>query len=582
MEKSLSEYISLSKNIDDLKFDKKLKVAILSSFTINGLSEILHVKSSDLGIRYQSYLGGYNQYNQELLDSQSEYYKFSPDVTFLILDIRNFLGENYHFPYNISDNERKLLVSEKIKQIENIIKCFEKNLNSKLIITNFNIPSYSPNGITETKSDFGFHEMIEELNSSLRNISKTHSSVYVYDFNHFVSKYGEKNIFDYRQFHVGDIQIALNFIPSFAYDLMSYIKPITGTNKKCIVLDLDNTLWGGIIGEDGFDGIELGHSSNGKAFVDFQKELLSLWNHGIILAINSKNNFDDAMKVINEHPNMILRKKNFASIQINWDDKAQNLKQIAEEINIGLNSIAFFDDDKINRERIKQEFPEVLTIEIPDDPSQFSSILKNLNDFNVLQRTDEDIKRGQMYAQQRERKELEKSISNLDDFLEQLDIKVKMKNSNEFLIPRISQLTLKTNQFNLTTRRYQEEEISNFTNDHKFIVGCAQVLDKFGDNGITGVYIINKQDKIWSIDTFLLSCRIMGRGVENGILSQILIDAKHNGVEEIRANFIPTQKNKPAENFIPDFGFKKEGENWIYKLNNEIKVPKHLKVEIEK
>ena len=581
MEKSLSEYISLSKNIDDLKFDKKLKVAILSSFTLNGLSEILHVKSSELGIRYQSYLGGYNQYNQELLDSQSEYYKFSPDVTFLILDIRNFLGENFHFPYNISDNERKLLVNEKINQIENIIKCFEKNLNSKLIISNFNIPSYSPNGITETKSDFGFHEMIEELNRSLRNISKTHSSVYIYDFNHFVSKYGEKNIFDYRQFHVGDIQIALNFIPSFAYDLMSYIKPITGTNKKCIVLDLDNTLWGGIIGEDGFDGIELGHSSNGKAFVDFQKELLSLWNHGIILAINSKNNFDDAMKVINEHPNMILRKKNFASIQINWDDKAQNLKQIAEEINIGLNSIAFFDDDKINRERIKQEFPEVLTIEVPDDPSQFSLILKNLNDFNVLQRTDEDIQRGQMYAQQRERKELEKSISNLDDFLEQLDIKVKMKNSNEFLIPRISQLTLKTNQFNLTTRRYQEEEIRNFTNDHKFIVGCAQVLDKFGDNGITGVYIINKQDKIWSIDTFLLSCRIMGRGVENGILSQILIDAKHNGVEEIRANFIPTQKNKPAENFLPDFGFQKEGDNWIYKLNNEIKLPKHLKVEIE-
>ena len=581
MEKSLSEYISLSKNIDDLKFDKKLKVAILSSFTLNGLSEILHVKSSELGIRYQSYLGGYNQYNQELLDSQSEYYKFSPDVTFLILDIRNFLGENFHFPYNISDNERKLLVNEKINQIENIIKCFEKNLNSKLIITNFNIPSYSPNGITETKSDFGFHEMIEELNRSLRNISKTHSSVYIYDFNHFVSKYGEKNIFDYRQFHVGDIQIALNFIPSFAYELMSYIKPISGTNKKCIVLDLDNTLWGGVVGEDGFDGIELGHSSNGKAFVDFQKELLSLWNHGIILAINSKNNFDDAMKVINEHPNMILRKKNFASIQINWDDKAQNLKQIAEEINIGLNSIAFFDDDKINRERIKQEFPEVLTIEVPDDPSQFSLILKNLNDFNVLQRTDEDIKRGQMYAQQRERKELEKSISNLDDFLEQLDIKVKMKNSNEFLIPRISQLTLKTNQFNLTTRRYQEEEIRNFTNDHKFIVGCAQVLDKFGDNGITGVYIINKQDKIWSIDTFLLSCRIMGRGVENGILSQILIDAKHNGVEEIRANFIPTQKNKPAENFLPDFGFQKEGDNWIYKLNNEIKLPKHLKVEIE-
>ncbi len=287
------------------------------------------------------------------------------------------------------------------------------------------------------------------------------------------------------------------------------------------------------------------------------------------------------MKVINEHPNMILKEKNFASLKINWNDKAQNLKQIADEINIGLNSIVFFDDDKLNRERIKQEFPEVLTIELPNDPSEFLPILKDLNDFNVLQRTEEDVKRGQMYAQQRERNEFEKSISSLDDFLEQLDIQVKMKKSNEFLIPRISQLTLKTNQFNLTTKRYQEEEIRNFTNNDKFIVGCAQVLDKFGDNGITGVYIINKQNNVWYIDTFLLSCRIMGRGVENGILSQILIDAKNNGIEEIRASFLPTQKNKPAENFLSDYGFKKEGEHWIYKLNNEIKLPKHLKVEIE-
>ena len=581
MEKTLSEYISLSKNIEDVNFDKKLKVAILSSFTLNGLSEILHVKCSELGIRYQSYVAGYNQYNQELLDTESQYYKFSPDVTFLLIDIRNFLGENFHFPYDMSDDQRKSLVNEKINHLENIIKNFEKNLNTKLIIANFNIPSYSPNGIIETKSNFGFHEMIEEINKSLRDISKKQNSVYVYDFNQFISKHGEKNVFDYRQFHLGDIQIALNFLPYFAYDLMGYIKPISGTNRKCIVLDLDNTLWGGIVGEDGFDGIELGHSANGKAFVDFQKELLSMWNQGIILAINSKNNLDDAMKVIKEHPNMILKEKNFASVKINWNDKAQNLKQISDEINIGLNSIVFFDDDKLNRERIKQEFPEVLTIELPDDPSQFLPILKDLNDFNVLQRTKEDVERGQMYAQQRERNEFEKSVSNLDDFLDQLDIQVKMKKSNEFLIPRISQLTLKTNQFNLTTKRYQEEEIRNFTNNGDFIVGCAQVIDKFGDNGITGVYIINKQDKLWNIDTFLLSCRIMGRGVEDGILSQILIDAKKNGVEEIHANFIPTQKNKPAENFLSDSGFKKEGDSWIYKLNNEIKLPKHLKVEIE-
>ena len=186
-----------------------------------------------------------------------------------------------------------------------------------------------------------------------------------------------------------------------------------------------------------------------------------------------------------------------------------------------------------------------------------------------------------MYAQQRERTKLEKSVSNIDDFLRDLDIRVNIKKSNDYLIPRISQLTLKTNQFNLTTKRYQEEEIRDLSNNKRFIVGCAQVLDKFGDNGITGVFIVDKNAKSWNIDTFLLSCRIMGRGVENAILSQILPDAKVQGVDEVTAQFIPTQKNKPAENFLSDNGFEKEGNSWIYKLNSEIKIPNHLKVETE-
>ena len=366
--------MALSKNLADLQFNNKLKVAILPSFTLNGLDETLHVKCSEIGIRYQSYVSNYNQYNQELLDSGSDYYRFSPDITFLIIDIRNFLGDYFYNSYDISDDDRKSLAKQKINEIENIVKNFQKHSNSKLIIANFNIPSYSPNGILELKSEFGFHEMIEEFNRSLRNISKNNNSVYVYDFAKFVSKFGEKNIFDYRQFHLGDIQIALNLIPFLAEELMSYLKPLCGLNKKCIVLDLDNTLWGGIIGEDGLHGIELGDTPNGKAFVEFQKILLSLWNQGIILAINSKNNFDDAIKVIKEHPNQILREKHFASVKINWNDKAENLKQIADEINIGLNSIVFFDDDKINQERIRKEFPEVLTPELSNDPSQLSLI----------------------------------------------------------------------------------------------------------------------------------------------------------------------------------------------------------------
>tara|TARA_Y100001934_G_C12381065_1_gene792440 strand:- start:5027 stop:6772 length:1746 start_codon:yes stop_codon:yes gene_type:complete len=581
LEKSLSDYIALSKNLDDLKSDKKIKVAILSSFTLNGLDETLRVKCSELGIRCQTYVAGYNQYNQELLNPESSYYNFSPDITFLIIDIRNFLGNSFHFPYEVSDNERKSLVNEKITELENLIQKFNNNSSSKLVLANFNIPSYSPNGIIETKTKFGFHEMIEEINRSLRNLVKNYNSVYVFDFNQFISKYGEKNIFDYRQFFLGDIQIAFNYIPYFANEFLSYIKPITGINRKCIVLDLDNTLWGGIVGEDGINGIELGHTSNGKAYVEFQKQLLSLWKQGIILAINSKNNFDDAIKVLREHPDMVLKEKHFASIQINWNDKAENLKQISNEINIGLNSIVFFDDDKLNQERIKQEFPEILTIDLPKDPSQYSTILTELNDFNVLQRTNEDKKRGEMYAQQRDRANLEKSVSNLDEFLKQLNIQVQIKKSDKFLIPRISQLTLKTNQFNLTTKRYQEEQIHNLSNNSQYEVGCAQVLDKFGDNGITGVYIINKNEKTWIIDTFLLSCRIMGRGVEEAILSHILKNAKNDGVKSVKAKFIPTEKNKPAEQFLPSYGFKKNNDYWTFDLNEPIKSPDHLKIIVE-
>jgi len=206
-----------------------------------------------------------------------------------------------------------------------------------------------------------------------------------------------------------------------------------------------------------------------------------------------------------------------------------------------------------------------------------------LNDFHVLNITDEDKKRGEMYLQQRKRTELSQKSQNLDEFLEQLEIKVKIKAASEFTVPRISQLTLKTNQFNLTTKRYQEEDIRNFSSSQDKIVECAQVEDKFGDNGITGVYIVNKDnDKEWSIDTLLLSCRIIGRGVEDGMLDHIIKQARNAGITRIRAKYIPSKKNKPIENLLPDFGFKKEDENWYYYVDEKVKKPKHIEIIVEK
>jgi len=579
---TLSKYIRAAKQLDPKKFEKTLKVAFLSSFTINGLPETISVKCSELKIGCKNYQSNYDQYTQDILNESSSLYKFQPDISFLIINTRKILGDLFFFPYSKSADERIFFIKKSVNELISLIQFFTKRSKSKLIVTSLEIPNYSSYGIFETKTDYGLYEMIEDFNSQLRNYLKNEPSVFLYDFNSFVAKHGEYHVFDFRQYFFGDINISLEMIETFADELMSYIKPLMGINKKCIILDLDNTLWGGVVGEDGFEGIDLEPNGKGKAFMEFQYRLLSLQQRGIILAVNSKNNPNDALKVIREHPYMILKEKHFACLKINWNDKASNMKEIAEELNIGLDSMVFFDDDKINQELIRNFLPEVLVAELPNDPSLYAKFLSNMNDFNVLKITSDDTNRGEMYSQQKNRKNLEKSTTNLDEFLNQLGIKIKIKNADKFTIPRISQLTLKTNQFNLTTKRYQEEDISNFIKNKNMLVGCVQVEDKFGDNGTTGVFIIDKKNSSeWNLDTFLLSCRVMSRKVEDAIFSHIVSTAKKEGVKKINANYLPTQKNKPCESFLSDMGFIKEKNYWIFDTNQILKTPQCIEIKLE-
>ena len=579
-EKTLSSYINESKKLNESNFEKKTRIAVIGSFTLNGLAETLQVKCAESNIFSHMYSGPYNQYNEEILDPNSNLYNFKPEICFLILDTRTILENLFYFPYDVNETDRKKFVANKFKELSTLINSFVKKSQSKLILSNFVPPTYSPYGIFESKMNYGLQEMITDLNQKLLNEFKNNPLVFIFDFNGFVTNQGQNNIFDYRQYYLGDVKISLEKIPYLANQLIGFVKPILGLNKKCIVLDLDNTLWGGIIGEDGFNGIKLSHNEPiGKSFIEFQKYLLSLHKRGIILAVNSKNNLDDAMKVIREHPNMILREENFACLKINWNDKVTNLKEISQEINIGLDSIVFFDDDKINRDFVRSVLPEVLTIEIPEDPSQYVPTLLELTDFNVTKITTEDKQRGKMYLEQRERIELQKTTTDLQEYLKKLNIKLFIKNADEFSIPRISQLTLKTNQFNLTTKRYQEEDIRNFSNDEKKIVGCARVEDKFGDNGITGVFIVDKENKKeWIVDTFLLSCRVIGRGIEEGIMNHIVSLAKKENVSKITASFVPTKKNLPAESFLPTFGFEKKNNQFVFNIENYIEEPSHLDI----
>ena len=579
--KKLSYYINQAKIIKPENHKNKIRIAFVGSFTLNGFEETIQVQCNDEKINCITYNSPYNQFNQEILDENSNLYKFKPDIIFLLIDNRTILENSFYFSNINSENEKKKYTNKKFNEINNLIKTFTKKSHSKIIITNFVIPTYTPLGIYESKIEYGIKEIILELNKKLKELSRNIDSCYVYDFNSFVTKFGEKNILDYKKINFGDIKINFDVIPHLIYEFLGYVKPILGLNKKCIVLDLDNTLWGNIIGEDGFEGIKLGPYPEGRSFVEFQKIIKSLSENGIILAINSKNNQKDAMKAINEHPHMILREKDFSCIKINWNDKISNMREIAKDLNIGLDSIVFFDDDPINRELLRMSIPEINTVELPKDPSTYAQILRNLNDFNTLKITKDDTQRKIMYKQEQNRQKLESTTENLNEYLKKLDIKIKIKLNDKFSISRISQLILKTNQFNLTTKRYQEEEIKEFVKDETMIVGCSEVDDKFGENGITNVFIIKTKPNEWVIDTFLLSCRIMGRGIEEGIIGKILEIAKNKGIEKITATFIPTEKNKPAENFLKNYGFKKEKENWVFLLKNEIKIPDYLEVELK-
>jgi FkbH-like protein len=580
-EKTLSYFINESKKLMEKKFKKKIRIALLSSYTINGLNEIVHVKCAEYGISASIYEGPYNQYSQEILNVNSNFYKFKPDIVFLIIDSRNIFDELYHFPYSKPIDEKKLWITEKISEINYLINFFTKQCNATMIISNLNIPTASSYGISEQKSDYGLSDMIQQFNSILNLNYKNSEHVAILDFNSFVSKHGEDNIFDPRQYFFGDIRISIKFLPHYGEEIMKFLISFLGLTKKCLVLDLDNTLWGGIAGEDGFNGIKLGPEPPGNVFVEFQKSILSLHQRGIILAINSKNNFDDAIQIIRKHPYMILNETHFSSIKINWNDKVSNMKQIAEELNIGLDSIVFLDDDKVNQEFVKSMLPDVFVPELPEEPSMYSKYLQNLIQFSILKITNEDKQRGKMYAQQKIRNELKISSPDLTTFLKKLNLKISIKKVDSFSLPRISQLILKTNQFNLTTKRYQESEINLMVNDPNFFMGYVNVKDKFGDNGITGVFIIKKEsEKIWIIDTFLLSCRVMGRDIEKGMFVYIVNEAKKHNIDQIKSKFIPTQKNKPIENFLPNCNFKKEGDYWIYMIESKLPFPEFLEVEV--
>lgn len=320
--------------------------------------------------------------------------------------------------------------------------------------------------------------------------------------------------------------------------------------KKCLVLDLDNTLWGGIVGEDGIDNLQLSLAAPGNSFIAFQQALLDHYNRGVILAINSRNNPEDALAVIRTHPNMILKEHHFAAQRINWQDKAQNVRELAEELNIGLDSMVFLDDDPTNRALVRSTVPEVEVPELPRDPKEYARFLNTLPYFPAEATTDEDAMRGNLYVTERLRKEEEKSHQSREDFLASLQLEMTVCEDDASCIPRLAQLTEKTNQFNTDKRPLSEAEIHGAIAHPTRHVFYVSLTDRFGDYGVILFALVEEGGEAWHISQLLMSCRVFGRAVEDAFFATLAGRAKAAGATSITISYTETPKNIPAKEFI--------------------------------
>lgn len=571
----------------DMPMDEKtaLRLAVIGSTTLEPLAACADVKARLQGFDVATYIGGFNTYRQEALDKGSALHKAKPMVIILSVDAWSVLERNFIADFvRMSEAERRESLEGLVNDVSSIARFLEETTGALILVNNFIVSIFTPFGVVDHKQPTGLRQFFIDANKTLEEAFANSSRVFIVDLDAIAGSFGKSKAINWNTWYRGSIPFSEEFTVLLAEEYQRYIRALKGRAKKCIVLDLDNTLWGGIIGEDGLKGIKLGTTSPGIEFVDFQRLLLSLYNRGVILAICSKNNYDDAIKVLQEHPYQVLREEHFAAMRINWQNKASNIEELAKEINIGLDSMVFLDDNPVERAQVAQVLPDVMVVELPKNPRLYRETLEKLNVFDVLSLTKEDMSRGEMYAGKRKRSQLEQSATSIEDFLRTLGLRVRAKEVDDFDAPRVVQLIGKTNQFNLTTRRYSDADVNAFRESSDAAVYSMAVTDKFGDEGVVGVAIVKKTPDEWMIDSFLMSCRVIGRSAETALLAKIVRDARAAGINKIKGEFIPTKKNPPAQDLYERHGFGSKTQHgdvtsWMLDLSsNDVEVPEWIEL----
>lgn len=557
------EVAVIGRRIEKLRQDADLRIAYLGSHTIEPLPQYVAVAAAGAGIRVAGHVGDYNQYYQDVLGASQGLGAFDPHIIALFLSLRELTPKAYHGFSDLDEAGRSEAFDTIVRHVTEWADLALAATHASLLITNFVVPDRRQFGIADLQERGGEVEFTMRLNLELMARFAGNPRVYLLDADGVASRFGKARAFSPTLYNLARMPWHDGLLPVLADEMLRFLHAHLGRTKKCLVLDLDNTLWGGVLGEDGPTGIEIGSGSPaGEAFLAFQNTVLGHKSRGVMLAVNSKNNDADVREAFRVRSEMPLRLEDFSALRINWQPKHENLLAIAAELNIGVDSLVFVDDNPAECALVEQMLPDVEVVRLPKDPADYSDRLKSLVAFEKLAITAEDRAKARQYHQQRLRAEHREVVGDLDGYLASLATEVRIRPATEASRSRIHQMFSKTNQFNMTTKRYSPADIERFMADDRFVLRTIDATDKFGPLGIIGLYLLDLSGDLPRVDSFLLSCRAIGRGIEaaamNGIKEEILSQRGH---EALLADFVPTKKNAPACGFYESQGFVKVAEN---------------------
>ncbi len=565
----------LKKNLELSKTNSNpnYKVALLSNVIVYEIKEILEFFLRDNEINVIVDIAEYDNIVQESK-------KFSDhDAVIIFWESINF-NDGFHYEQLISDSKKISKIESKVKSEISLV--LENLKNTSLVIFNkFSSILFDSNPLTETN----LSEICNNLNSFLSN-SKL-PNLFLIDVDLIISKIGLSKSKDFRKFYSSKSLYSLEYYIQYVKEIIPLFLSVNGKTKKVLVMDCDNTLWGGILGEDGFDGIKMDKSSvPGKIFHEIQHILLNLKNQGVLLAICSKNNLEDVENVFNNHPEIVLKSEDFVIKKVNWNDKASNLKEISKDLNLGIDSLVFVDDSNFEIGLINSKIPEIETLLVPTNLTEYPSKFYELKNFFLKPNVSkEDSFKTKMYLDEKKRKENINTFSSIDDYLSSLGLELSVFWNDISKLTRSSQLTQKTNQFNLTTNRYTEQEILKMIESTNYEVGIFSLKDSYGDYGLTGLAIIKKMNNNkCEIDSFMLSCRVLGRNVEYVFFDEIVKKMIESNRKELFGIFVKSKKNFQVEDFYDKLGFSvisKEKDKVLYKISmKNFKFSKHNYIKV--